>query len=243
MKLRPEINPGRINYIPHELLALRLEDDPLSNESVIRTARELSKLGDVVTRFERVRSQGRISFGRDRAYEDGVVIYVGPDLRISPERTNWETVVEDYPVMKRWGNVQWHDVEHLSNEIQYILYKTHEVDSGDPITWINSLLDPMVQLMCHASSQRGWELQIRRGVMSEGRVRFHADPGEPGVGLHIPSQYLLRAQHKDYRAPGWHIATAYGKTPPRPRRASRHNITTDPTRLSKRDAEFTIEDS
>lgn len=201
--------------------------EPLGKVSSFALQYILSWLDPVVVRPDAIRSQGRVSFGRSRAYTDGIAVYIGPKFVV--ENVDWDnTRFEKDTTRDCWGEINWDDADSVGRAVARI-YWTGILDAAPAM----SFLDPAIQLLCHMSAVHGRYVQIRRGVRAEGRVNFDAEQGEPGVALFVNSAEMVRG---DNHVPAEeHIRSAYGRAPLSPARARRLNgtHTNDPERMKQ----------
>lgn len=240
MIIRPDPDLDDIELEGNKESVRALRENPLADWPVARAAHTLVGFHKVCVRYNRVRSQGRISFGRDRQYTDGIVIYLSPAVataenyqsrmgdnhQLDSERF-WESADVRVDPGVTWGQIEWDEPAAVGETLAYLMWQM-SLDDGDADA--NSLIDPAVALLCHAAADRDHQVQVRRGLMSAGRVSWEADEGESGLGLFVPDRILARPRQE--RAPSEaHIKSAYGFSPPPPRLARRHNVTTDPEKL------------
>lgn len=233
MTHRPDPQPDDLEGIWRAVLDA-LFDAPLGDYTIAGVAAILADLPKTAVRADRVRTQGRVSLSRSRAWSSGIAVYIdiGEIRSIDEDCINgWEkddeattALIEDSDCKRDWRRVDWDSVEDVAHACAYVVWNAAEEDGN-----IASLIDPGVQLLLHAASERGDELQVRRGVRSEGRVRFNAKKGDPGVVLWVPESALERL--KPPTSTEQHIASAYGESPKPPRRASRRHEPSDPEQL------------
>jgi len=228
MLVRPDPDPTDIKSESDRKNVKKLLTNPLNDYPVGAAAIKLAALDPTIVRADRVRTQGRVSFGRQNAYTDGVAVYLGPSLVVAdPE--SWDLEDRHGNNATQWGNVEWDDPDAVGEVLAYVIWTIYADDQeGDPL----SALDPAVQLLCHAAADRGDEVQVRRGVRAEGRVSFDAREGEEGVALFVPSLKMGRRQGGLAPAEA-HIQTAYGKAPLSPIEARRlkRTMTSDPEKM------------
>lgn len=211
-----------------------LLDAPLGDYAVAGVAAILADLPETVVRADRVRTQGRVSLSRSRAWKSGITVYidVGEMSSIDEDYINgWKqdddattALIEDSDWKRDWHRVDWDNVEDVAHACAYVIWNSVQEDGN-----LASLIDPGIQLLLHAASERGDDIQVRRGVRSEGRVRFDAEPGDPGVVLWIPEKEMERM--KPPTSTEQHIQSAFGESPLPPRRASRRHEPSDPEKL------------
>lgn len=229
MLIRPDPNPDDIELDGVRKFVENLQSEPLSKGAVADAAIALTYLDPTIVRYDRVRTQGRVSFGRRHAYTDGVAVYLAPSQVPGDDPKIWDNDAPHGDNKRVWGNVEWDDPKAVGEALAYVVWAVHAPDQeGDAL----SELDPAVQLLCHAAADRGDAVQIRRGVRAEGRVSFDARKGDKGVALFIPSWKMARPRHGTAPAEA-HIESAYGRPPPSPASAQRRKgtHTADPERL------------
>lgn len=215
-----------------------VQENPTGDTAVARVAAILSDHPAVPVRADRVRSQGRVSFGRGRAWGEGICVMLDAEQLDSIEHNadyveGWECDVEtmqidDDPETPAWKltGVEWEDVGAVADAVVDVI----EERQGDVSADWRAVIDPGVQLLAHAASERDDDaVQIRRGIRSEGRVRFGAEAGTSAVALWVPDDAMTCL--KPPTRSETHIEAAFGAAPRPPRRASKRRETSDPGEL------------
>lgn len=105
MSIRPDPDPEEIANDDWRALVAELQSAPLSDDALFGVAQVLAGLNPVTVRYDSVRTQGRVSFGRDNEYTDGVAVYLAPEVLRFDDPEIWEDGLPDGDEGRTWGQV------------------------------------------------------------------------------------------------------------------------------------------